>query len=315
MRCIIVLYLLLSSHMAISATLDKLSIVQTLDGKHVVVLEKGVATCLKVKDDNVWAVDYSKSCQGIKSIGVDEQGKVCILYSTGKKSCAKVRKMDNGKLVAGRSLKPLLIYDSKDDMMQGLDELGIKVKPGEIANRYYKEANDLYEQSDYQQALELYLKAAEFGHTQSEFRIGYILGSGKGVEKDKKEAKKWYLKAANKGHLIAQYNLANALRFDNPDEAVKWYEKSANGGYASAQNNLGWMYTMGHIGGWSKPDEALKWYKMSAENGNKVGQYNVCLIYYKKGAHKYTKAKKWCKLAADQGYHNADKLLERMDSW
>ena len=318
MKRIVFLSLLLLAQVELLA-LDKTELIKTFEGKHIIALRDGLPICLQVEQGTVKVVNEDNKCLPITQVSVSETGEVCVSSKHKEKPiCSKVRQLENGNFVVDNTSHSIYCRASKRSMLSAINKLGVKAKPKSKikAKQHYQQANKLYDKGHYQEALKLYLKAAGAGHTKSEFRAGYLYQVGKeGVEKDKEQAKHWYLKAANKGHRVAQYNLGNALRFDDPDEAVKWYEKSANGGYASAQNNLGWMYTMGHIGGWSKPEEALKWYKMSAENGNKVGQYNVCLIYYKKGSHKYTEAKKWCKLAADQGYHNADKLLERMDSW
>ena len=71
--------------------------------------------------------------------------------------------------------------------------------------------------------------------------------NGKGVTQDNKEAVKWYRLAAEQGHVDAQYNLGwmyDKGRGVTQDykEAMKWFRLAAEQGDEVAQYNLGFMY-------------------------------------------------------------------------
>jgi TPR repeat protein len=49
---------------------------------------------------------------------------------------------------------------------------------------------------DYVEAVKWYRKAAEQGHTEAQFNLGYCYANGQGVGKDKVEAYAWFSMAA-----------------------------------------------------------------------------------------------------------------------
>ena len=52
---------------------------------------------------------------------------------------------------------------------------------------------------------------------------------GRGVEEDEEKAEEWFLKAAEQGHCEAQFELGWLYYLaDGNEEAVKWYRKAAN---------------------------------------------------------------------------------------
>jgi TPR repeat protein len=53
-----------------------------------------------------------------------------------------------------------------------------------------------------------YRKAAEQGHADAQFTLGYMYSNGCGVPKDDKLAASWYRLAAEQGEAAAQFNLA-----------------------------------------------------------------------------------------------------------
>ncbi|WP_052046260.1 tetratricopeptide repeat protein [Candidatus Paracaedibacter symbiosus] len=53
------------------------------------------------------------------------------------------------------------------------------------------------------EAVKWYRKAADQGHAEAQFSLGYCYNNGEGVTKDYTEAVKWYCKAAE-GHAWAQ---------------------------------------------------------------------------------------------------------------
>ena len=96
---------------------------------------------------------------------------------------------------------------------------------------------------DFVEAVKLYLKAAEQGHTGAQYNLGVCYSNGDGVEKNCVEAMKWYRKAAEQGLAQAQYNFGVCYYHGDGVEkdlleAVKWLRKAAEQGYEEAKTVL-----------------------------------------------------------------------------
>ena len=105
-----------------------------------------------------------------------------------------------------------------------------------LGNQYYF-GWDVLEQ-DYSKALKFLTIAAEGNHAMSLFLLGYMYGSGRGVERDPVKAFEWFLKAAEQGVPEAMYNVGGALlQSSDPEkkaEGKKWMTLAANAGYDAA---------------------------------------------------------------------------------
>ena len=105
-----------------------------------------------------------------------------------------------------------------------------------LGNQYYF-GWDVLEQ-DYSKALKFLTIAAEGNHAMSLFLLGYMYGSGRGVERDPVKAFEWFLKAAEQGVPEAMYNVGGALlQSSDPEkkaEGKKWMILAANAGYDAA---------------------------------------------------------------------------------
>jgi TPR repeat protein len=82
-------------------------------------------------------------------------------------------------------------------------------------------------------------KAAEQGHVEAQFSLGYTYTRGMGVEQDDAEAVRWWRKAADQGHTFAQHDLGIAYHLgrgitQDDAEAVSWFRKAADQGYTTA---------------------------------------------------------------------------------
>ncbi len=184
----------------------------------------------------------------------------------------------------------------------------------------YKIGNYYFNGSDgriksYREAVKWYIKAAELGHADAQFKSGDHYYRGSGVEKDESEAVKWYSKAAEQGHAEAQYNLAICYFAGygvekDESEAVKWYRKAAEQGHANAQVYLAASYEGGR-GVEEDKVEAVKWYLKAVAQGNEDAQ--AALFYRFKnasGINKYaSEAVKWYHRAAEQGDVSAQVIL------
>jgi uncharacterized protein len=129
-----------------------------------------------------------------------------------------------------------------------------------------------YQASDYAAALKEWYPLANQGNADSQYNLGLMYRSGKGVLKDYAEAVKWYRLAAEQGLAEAQNNLASMYNnghgvLQDYAEAVKWLRLAAKQGYAEAQNNLGHMYYFGN-GVLQDNVRAHMWYNIASTNGH-----------------------------------------------
>jgi len=152
-----------------------------------------------------------------------------------------------------------------------------------------------------------YLKAAEKGDAEAQFKLGVMYDKGQGVPQDDAEAVKWYRKAAEQGDADAQFKLGfmyingRGVPQDNA-EAVKWFRKVAEQGDAGGQFSLGVMYRAGK-GLPQDNAEAVKWFRKAAEQGDADGQFSLGVMYLEgRGVPQDdTEAVKWFRKAAEQG--------------
>ena len=92
--------------------------------------------------------------------------------------------------------------------------------------------------------------AAEAGHADAQYSLGYMYSMGEGVPQDYAEAAAWYHRAAEQGDTSAQvslgymYDVGQGVVQDYAEAAV-WYRRAAEQGDAQAQSNLGIIYYMG----------------------------------------------------------------------
>ncbi|HTF88370.1 MAG TPA: tetratricopeptide repeat protein [Planctomycetota bacterium] len=91
---------------------------------------------------------------------------------------------------------------------------------------------------------------APAGDPESQCRLGFLYGVGRGVPVNRKRAVHYYSRAAEKGHVIATCNLATCyfsgkgVRKDLL-KAARLYRKAALKGDHQAQCDLGIMYRFG----------------------------------------------------------------------
>ena len=122
---------------------------------------------------------------------------------------------------------------------------------------------------------------------------------GNGVLRNRNEAIEWYRKAAEYGNTQAQYRLGRCYRFgigvpQDFIEAAKWFRKAAEQGDRRGECSLGLCYAQGR--GVPQDDgEAVKWYRKAAEQGDACGAQFLSECYKKgRGVPKdYAEAEKW----------------------
>ena len=126
--------------------------------------------------------------------------------------------------------------------------------------------------ADYKRAMELCLKASEFGYPFAQDLIGNMYDTGSGVERSKEKAYEWYSKAfenlkryADQGNVEAMNMLGNYYdgykdsRFKDDLKALYWYLRALECGAVVAYG-IGLDYASGY--GAVEKDEnfALAWY-------------------------------------------------------
>ena len=92
---------------------------------------------------------------------------------------------------------------------------------------------------DEEEAFRYYLKAAQQGHIEAQYKLGECYYYGNGTAEDDKEAVKWYMKAAKKGYADAQFELGECYELglgveENEAQAIYWYKKAASQGHEEA---------------------------------------------------------------------------------
>ena len=145
--------------------------------------------------------------------------------------------------------------------------------------RYYHHGYGLA--VDIEKAKDWYVRAAERGHTEAMYELGFhydLSGTvpGDGYRESMLEARKWYTLAAKQGHAEAAYRLGRIYYYgfgfdrfeDHRREAIKCFEFAAEKGLDEAQCTLGACYYWGY-GTEKNVEKSLKWFRMAAEQGNK----------------------------------------------
>ncbi|MBT5435193.1 MAG: SPOR domain-containing protein [Alphaproteobacteria bacterium] len=175
----------------------------------------------------------------------------------------------------------------------------------------YNDGVEAYAAGDYSAAIAEWQGLAEAGDPDSQFGLGLIFESGRGVGRDYRAAAQWYRAAADQGHPGAQFNLGHLYRLGagvDPDmsEAVRWWRDAADQGLAQAQVLLGLAYQRGD-GVEADPALAVDWFMRAAEKNNPMGQYALGYAY-ESGAGVATDlnlARSYYELAAAAGFEQA----------
>ena len=117
-----------------------------------------------------------------------------------------------------------------------------------------------------------YLKSAEQGIAEAQFKVASFYHDGIGVEKDDAKALEWYTLASNElapalFNLATMYYLGEGTEVDKK-KAFELYLRAAKQDDPDAQFRVGKMYFEGE-GTEQNQEEGLIWFKVAASNGNK----------------------------------------------
>ena len=161
-----------------------------------------------------------------------------------------------------------------------------------------------------------YLKLAEQGDKDAQYRLARRYDLGYGVAEDKSQAVYWYRKAAEQGHAEAQCCLGTCYDFgygvaEDKSQAVYWYGKAAEQGDAEAQYNLGVCYYNGE-GIAEDESQAVYWFRKAAKQGVADAQFSLGFCYYfgYGVAEDESQAVYWFRKAAEQGIEEAKQFLD-----
>lgn len=114
------------------------------------------------------------------------------------------------------------------------------------------------------------------GDAYCELSLGWMLVTGRGVERNAEDGIAWMKKAADKGNPAAQRNLGRVYEQAEPDlwtgqppdyvHAEKWYRLAADKGDAEAAYRLGRLALEAHIK--ASRAEAVNWLRTAADQGH-----------------------------------------------
>ena len=188
-------------------------------------------------------------------------------------------------------------------------------------------------------AFDLYVKSANGGYKEAQFRLAQAYENGElNLKENEEKACNWYEKAANNGHIEAMFILGEAYEYEyldldeDEDEAFDWYMQAAKHGHVKAQIVVAEAYEYENLGVDEDNEEALYWYEQAANNGNVEAMYKAADKYYDMASEIADEneddddeefavtdeelecldnAKKWYKKAAENGHKEAARMLKQ----
>ncbi len=195
--------------------------------------------------------------------------------------------------------------------------------------QYYQRAVDLerptlQRDNSPEMALGLYLKAADKGHAQAQYRLARLYYLGDGIPQDYKEAFKWAYKAVNQGERDAYLIMALLHYYGNGIEkdhkiARGWLEKSikkfdddkseGTKNHSTALALLGKMVFYGE-GGKKDKKQGMTYMHKANKYYHHRAQSQLADLYYDKGD--LQNALIWYKRAALAGNRSAQAILAQL---
>ena len=193
----------------------------------------------------------------------------------------------------------------------------------ELAENYYHGQNGVKE--DRAKAFELYQKAAEQGHAEAQYSLGYMYANGESVVKDNDKAVLWYGKAAAQGHQKAARFLSGLkakIVKEQEEERTKayWRKKEEERRLNEAQSpvekerqdteeKMAQAYRSYEEGNYSA---AASLWRTCAVRGVAAAQHNLGALYATgQGVEQdYAQAIEWLQKGAAQGDESSQKLLD-----
>lgn len=150
-----------------------------------------------------------------------------------------------------------------------------------------------------------------------QYRLGQMLYTGTGTDKDVQAAVSYLEKSAQLGNVNAQYLLGKVCleaSIGNPAQAVTWMSKAAEAGNAGAQYALGKLYRDGaHVE--KDIQKAAAMFTAAAEQKNEYAAYQLSRLYLAGTdiSKNVSEAVKWLTLSSDLGNAYAGYSLAKLN--
>ena len=142
------------------------------------------------------------------------------------------------------------------------------------AEGLYQKGLQAYKKNDYSTAMTLFRKAAESGHTEAQYQLGYMYSLNMGnIPHNYQESIKWLKKAVEKNNTAAMCQLAFMYSYGHGVEKsetlqMEWYRKAAGLGDPNAMYSMASRYQEGKWVNGKKVNrnykEAERWYLKAA---------------------------------------------------
>lgn len=181
------------------------------------------------------------------------------------------------------------------------------------------EKNDAKEERHFREAFSGFQAMEAQRHDDKlQYRLGWMLYTGTGTEKDITAAIAYFEKSARLGNVHAQYMLAKIYLdmdsgHENVDQALHWLSKSADNGHDGAQYALGKLYRDGnHVE--KDVAKAAALFTAAAEQENEYAAYTLGKLYLAGGdiPKDAEAAVKWLTLSSDLGNQHAHYALAKL---
>jgi uncharacterized protein len=203
---------------------------------------------------------------------------------------------------------------------RGLEEIeGLYKPPVETADAQCTLGKNYSDIFDRKQAVYWFKKAAEQGHLEAQYWLGWLYIREVDELFDVKLGLQYFKSSAEAGYVESMVWLARHYMYGSPPlekkdkdykQAFYWFCKAAEHNHAVAQRRLGYMYQEG-LGATKDDGQAAIWYQKSAEQGDAKAQCELGWIYQSgTGVAQNDKlALSWYLKSAKQGYVHAQGAL------
>lgn len=177
-------------------------------------------------------------------------------------------------------------------------------------------AKELLDKKEYDKAYEIYIKLANDGVGEAEYRIGCFCDQSYGIFNNITglTRNEWWERAAEHGSWGAADVLALCYKSGigceiSQEKALLFYEKAYKNGHNYALISIGHIYEDN-----KNYEEALEYYKKAAEKGERAGLYYIGYCYeWGRGVVKNTEtAIEYYKKAAELGHKYAKEEMDKL---
>lgn len=121
-------------------------------------------------------------------------------------------------------------------------------------------------------------RRAKAGDFNAQYYLACCYDIGHDTEQNRSMAVNWYRKAAQQGHTRSQF-LMGKMAINNQTDAAHWYMKAAQSGLAEAQCRIAYHYKFGY-GLEQNYQEAFGWYYKALRHDSGEAMVNIGNMYY-----------------------------------